>query len=97
MSFDEILQDIHAAEDYVRKFERKYNIRSQTFYDSYTNGDEPPDMATVGDWALWAGAYRVLLERQQQYAEIIKSMQQQTPLVTIIEKASRREPIRLAA
>ena len=66
MALDEILQSIHAAEDYVRKFERKYNIRSQTFYDSYMNGDEPPDNASISDWALWAGAYETLLERQQQ-------------------------------
>ncbi len=97
MSLDEILQSIHAAEDYVRKFERKYNVRSQTFYDSYMNGDEPPDWASIGDWALWAGAYETLLERQQQYTQGLRLMQQQTPLSVIIEKAARREPIQLAA
>lgn len=66
MTLLEILQDIHACEEDLIEYERKYGIRSATFYESYMPGDEPPDGASVLDWSGWAGTYESWLERQQQ-------------------------------
>jgi len=33
-------------------------VLSETFYESYTSGEEPEDEFWVMDWADWAGAYK---------------------------------------
>jgi hypothetical protein len=45
MILDDVLQDIHALEDELRTYERKYGVLSETFYESYISGEEPPDDA----------------------------------------------------
>ena len=64
---DDVLQDIYALEDEMRAYERKYGILSETFYESYVAGEEPPDEAWVRDWTAWASAYKVWLRRHEQY------------------------------
>lgn len=97
MTLSEILEDIHALQEDLLQYERKYNILSETFYASYSQGEEPPDDAWVLDWAGWAGTYQILLRRREQYAEQIDELIKQTPLISLIEKAARRESIQLAA
>jgi hypothetical protein len=67
MDLAAILQDIYALESELRSYERKYGIRSETCYESYINGEEPPDEAWVRDWTAWASAYEVWLRRREQY------------------------------
>lgn len=43
MSLREILADIHSLEEDLLTFERKYGIRSETFYAAYMSGEEPED------------------------------------------------------
>ena len=43
MNLHEILTDIHVLETELLDFERKYGIRSETFYAAYVNGKEPED------------------------------------------------------
>jgi hypothetical protein len=74
MSLDEILQDMRALEEDITAYERKYNILSETFYESYLNGEEPADDAWVLDWNDWAGAYEIWLRRHRQYQEMIRSL-----------------------
>ena len=50
MTLDDVVQDIHALEDEMRTYERKYGVLSDTFYESYVSGEEPPDDAWVRDW-----------------------------------------------
>ena len=57
MTLDDILQDIYALEDEMRAYERKYGVLSETFYESYIQGEEPPNEAWVRDWTAWASAY----------------------------------------
>ena len=72
MTLDDILQDIYALEDEMRTYERKYGILSETFYESYVSGEEPPDEAWVRDWTAWASAYKVWLRRREQYQAAIQ-------------------------
>jgi hypothetical protein len=57
MVLDDILHDIHALEDELRTYEHKYGVLSETFYQSYMNGQEPLDSAWVQDWNV---AYRAI-------------------------------------
>jgi len=97
MTLNELMQDIIALEEDLLTYERKYGIPSEIFYESFSQGDEPPDDAWVLDWGGWAGSYQILQRRRKRYAEQIQALQQQTPLISLIEKAARREPIPLVA
>jgi hypothetical protein len=94
MTLDEILRDIHALEEDMLTYERKYGVLSETFYESYINGEEPADDAWVLDWNHWAGIYEVWLHRREKYRETIQSLKEQTQtLSAVIERTARRESI----
>ncbi len=98
MTLDSILQDIYALEDEMRTYERKYGVLSDTFYESYMNGEEPPDEAWVRDWTAWASAYKVWLRRREQYKTAIESLRADTQTISeMIEKTARHESIQVPA
>jgi hypothetical protein len=97
MTLFEILQDIHAMQEDLLMYERKYNMLSDIFYESYMQGEEPPDDAWVMDWAGWAATYQILQRRRKQFNDQIAILRRQTPLISLIERAARRESIQLAA
>ncbi len=79
MSTQELLADIHALEEELLRFERKYNIRSEIFFAAYVNGEEPEDDAWVLDFSEWASVYRTWLARQSDYRNEIGRLQAQHP------------------
>jgi len=94
MTLDDILQDIYALEDEMRAYERKYGVLSETFYESYVSGEEPPDDAWVRDWTAWASTYKVWLRRREQYKTAVGSLRARTPsIVAVIERTARHEPV----
>ena len=98
MTLQDIIGDIHALTEDVEVYERKYGVLSETCYEAYLNGEEPDDDSWMLDWADWAGAYKILLRRQQQYRSTIQSLRRQMKTLSdVIERASRREPISVAA
>jgi len=52
-----------------QKFEKKYGILSEYFYPAYTNGSLEDNGNP--DYALWAGAYEVKLDREETYRNLI--------------------------
>ncbi|HQU37048.1 MAG TPA: hypothetical protein PLR65_10720 [Anaerolineales bacterium] len=79
MNTSQILADIHALEEELISFERKYGIRSETFYAAYTNGEEPENDDWVLDFSEWASVYKIWLERQTQYRDEIQRLQRNKP------------------
>jgi len=79
MNLREILADIHALEAELLGFERKYGIRSETFYAAYVSGEEPEDDAWVLDFVEWASVYRTWLARQSEYRNEVQRLQPRTP------------------
>ncbi len=67
MTPHEILADIHALEEELLSFERKYGVRSETFYSAYVSGEEPENEEWVLDFGEWASVYRTWLARQAEY------------------------------
>ena len=63
MNIRDILVDIHALEEELLTFERKYGFRSETFYAAYASGEEPEDDQWVLDFGEWASVYRTWLTR----------------------------------
>jgi hypothetical protein len=64
MELATLVQDIHRLNHELERLERKYGLMSETFYESYTAGEEPEDDAWVLDFEKWAGLYEVWLDRQ---------------------------------
>ena len=75
MELQRILIDIHALEQELLEFERKYGVRSETFYAAYASGEEPEDDAWVLDFGEWASVYRTWLVRQAEYRNAVQRIQ----------------------
>jgi len=94
MTLQDIIEDIHALTEDVEVYERKYGVLSETFYESYINGEEPEDDTWVLDWGDWAGAYKILLRRQEQYRRTIQTLRERAAsIVDVIERTTQRERI----
>ncbi len=79
MTLREILADIHALEEEMIDFERKYGLRSETFYAAYIGGEEPEDDSWVLDFGEWASVYRTWLARQAEYRNEVQRLQRDEP------------------
>ena len=76
MTVQELLADIHTLEEELLGFERKYGVRSETFYTAYISGEEPENEAWTLDFGEWASVYRTWLARQAEYRNEIERIQQ---------------------
>lgn len=98
MTLQEIISDIHTLNEDMGTYERKYGVLSETFYEAYTKGEEPEEESWVLDWADWAGAYKILLRRQEQYRYAIQSLKKEAQtLIQVIGKTARHESIPVAS
>jgi len=79
MTLHDILADIHALEEDLLDFERKYGIRSETFYPAYMSGEEPEDDTWVLDFGEWASIYKTWLARQADYRNEVQRLQKKKP------------------
>ena len=60
----EILDDLRAADETTRRFERRYWLSSADFYELYQQG-ALDDGEHTEDFTLWAGFYRIKLDREK--------------------------------
>ena len=98
MTLDDLLYDIHLLEEEMRNFERKYGVRTETFFEAYDNGEEPANDDWVQDWAAWASAYKIWRRLRTQYDETIQPLREQTHSISgLMEKTARHEPIPIAS
>lgn len=64
ITITEILDDLRAADETTRHFERRYWLSSDDFYALYDSG-QLDDGEHTDDFAEWAGYYRIKLDREQ--------------------------------
>lgn len=76
MDMQNLLADIHALEQELLNFERRYGVRSETMYAAFVSGEEPEDEAWVLDFGEWASVYKLWLRRQAEYRNEIQRRQQ---------------------
>jgi len=89
MTLRDILADIHALEEDMLAFERKYGVRSETFYAAYASGEEPEDDSWMLDFGEWASVYRTWLTRQAEYRNEVQRRQRNVPsLRDLVQVAS---------
>lgn len=82
MTIYDVLSDIHALEEEMLNFERKYGIRTEIFYAAYAHGEEPEEDQWVLDFGEWASIYTTWLTRQAEYRNMIQRMQPHAPALT---------------
>jgi hypothetical protein len=63
ITLSDILDDLDAAEQGLRKFERRYWMSSSQFYDLYSQG-LLDDGSHAEDFSEWAGHYKLKLKRE---------------------------------
>lgn len=78
-TLDQTLADIHALEEDLLELERKYGLRSETFYAAYTSGEEPENDSWVLDFSEWASVYRTWLSRLAAYRNEVQRVQGGSP------------------
>jgi hypothetical protein len=69
MTPNALFADLPALEEELQEFERKYGLRSETFYDAYMRGEEAEDDAWALDFSEWASIYRIWLARRAEYRQ----------------------------
>ena len=79
MTLQDILGDIHSLEEEMLTFERRYGVRSETFYAAYMSGEEQEDDRWVLDFGEWASVYRTWLARQAMYRDEVQRIQHSEP------------------
>lgn len=79
MKPQQILADIHALEEELLVFERKYGVRSEIFFAAYMSGEEPENESWVLDFGEWASVYKTWLARQAEYRNEVQRLQQDKP------------------
>ena len=67
MTIEQLIQDLHALEIELQKFEKKYNLLSPFFYQLYKAGKLECDR----DYLKWAGLYQIKLRRYRKYKDML--------------------------
>lgn len=69
LSIKEILFDLHSSERELQDYEKKYNMRSEYFYELFKEGliEDEGNF----DFQAWAGIYEIKLDRERQYKKKI--------------------------
>ena len=64
VTITEILDDLRAADEITRRFERRYWLSSADFYDLYSKG-LLDDGEHTEDFAMWAAFYEIKQDREK--------------------------------
>ena len=63
MSIDELIRSIHTLENHLQKFEEKYHLRSEDFYQLVSEGK----LEQSEEFIEWLGVYEIKLKRERAY------------------------------
>ncbi|MCL4262112.1 MAG: hypothetical protein KJ069_02810 [Anaerolineae bacterium] len=72
ITITEILDDLRAADEVTRRFERRYWLSSADFYDLYQQG-RLDNGEHAEDFAMWAGFYQIKQDREAALQELSHS------------------------
>lgn len=84
----EIIEDLHAAENKCQQFERQYGLLSEYFFDAYSGGwlDDDGNL----DFAEWAGYYKSKLDRLRRYRAL---MFKESPVIRDLNQIQLHETV----
>ncbi len=70
-TLQDILDDIHAVERELQKYEKKYRARSDSFYECFMAG--LIEDAGNFDFQMWAGNFESKRDLEQLYKELVST------------------------
>lgn len=76
LTLSDILDDIQIAEAGLHKFERRYWVSSEHFYELYSQG-LLDDGSNAEEFAEWAGHYKLKLKREQALEQLSRQRVEQ--------------------
>jgi len=76
ITMTEILDDLRAADEITRRFERRYWLSSADFYELYSQG-LLDDGEHTDDLALWAAFYEIKLDREKDLQQLSQERMRQ--------------------
>ena len=76
VTMTEILDDLRAADEITRRFERRYWLSSADFYELYSQG-LLDDGEHTDDFALWAAFYEIKLDREKDLQQLSQERMRQ--------------------
>jgi hypothetical protein len=86
VTITEILDDLRAADEITRRFERHYWLRSADFYALYSQG-LLDDGEHAEDFALWAAFYEIKQDREKDLQKLsqerLRRLREQSDLTLI--------------
>ena len=86
VTITEILDDLRAADEMTRRFERRYWLSSADFYKLYSQG-LLDDGEHTDDFALWAAYFEIKLDREEDLQRLsherVRQFREQSPSGTI--------------
>ena len=71
VTLSEILDDLRAADQILRKFEQRYWLSSDVFYELYSQG-RLDDGENLEDFSEWAGFYQIKQHREALLSQFSK-------------------------
>jgi len=87
ITITEILDDLRAADEITRRFERRYWLSSADFYALYQQG-LLDDGEHLEDFTKWAGFYEIKLDREKVFRELsqgrLRQIREQAQSGTIV-------------
>jgi hypothetical protein len=89
ITLSDILDDLRAADQVLRKFEQRYWVSSDVFYDLYSQG-RLDDGENLEDFSEWAGFYKIKQHRE----EMLRQFSRQR--VAELSRSDEDELVRLA-
>jgi hypothetical protein len=75
VTMTEILDDLRAADEITRRFERQYWLSSADFYKLFSQG-LLDDGEHTDDFALWAAYYEIKLDREKDLQQLSQEQMQ---------------------
>ncbi len=89
ITITEVLDDLRAADEITRRFERRYWLSSVDFYDLYSQGLLDNGEHTE-DFALWAAFYEIKQDREKDLQQLsrervlrLRKQSDQTPIYIV--------------
>lgn len=66
LTLEDVMEDLHAIEGELRELEKKYKVRSETFYELYQNGK----IEHTNEFIRWLALIEARQMRERQYQDI---------------------------
>ncbi len=74
LSLQEIIADIHALDERLREYERKYGMLSEDFYELYVKGElRDEEEEEIVDYGGWAAFYKMRMQRKTAYSQKLEA------------------------